>query len=148
MLIDSHRKQVRNYFWWESDIAEEVELARKEMAAKRHSRNTVGVDDPTGSFVVRKNMPLKKVTIFVHGRRVVISNPETWLKVIGDTYALYATQPISQMIRERIRTRKSVEVLSGFMGISRETYFRWENEFIDDAIFMAAKAGLFPEKNF
>ena len=147
MLIDKYLKQTKQYFWLESLIAEEVAITRREQEAKRHSKNPVGVDDPTGGFVVRKNMPLKKVTINVRGRRVTVSDPEAWLKIIHDTYAMYSRQPVAQLVQERIKTRKSVDVLSGFFGISRETYFRWEIEFFNDAVFLAAKAGLYREKN-
>lgn len=148
MLIDRHRKQTKQYFWWESLIAEEVKIKRAEMDARRHAKNPVGVDDPTGDFVVRKNMPLRKVTIYVRGKRVTIRDPEAWLDIISYTYAVYSNQPISQLVRERIKTKKSIDVLSGFIGVSRETYQRWEREFFDDASFLAAKSGLFREKNF
>lgn len=146
MLIDRQRKQMKRYFWWEQYIREEVNLAKAEQRAKRHSKNPVGIDDPTGAFVVRKNMPLRFVTITIRGKRVTIKKPETLLDVIHDTYAEYSRQPIANLIQERIKTKKSVEVLSGFMGISRETYHRWENEFIDDAIYLAARAGFYGEK--
>lgn len=147
MLIDKYRKQVKQYFWMEALIAEEVKITRIEQEAKRHCKNPVGIDDPTGSFVVRKNMPLKKVTINMRGKHTTISNPEAWLKIIHDTYALYSRQPIAQLVQERIKSRKSVDVLSGFFGISRETYFRWEIEFFNDAVLLAAKAGLYRKKN-
>lgn len=147
MLIDRYRKQTKNYFWWEALIAQEVAITRAEMRAKRHAKNLVGIDDPTGDFVVRKKSLLRKVTICVKGKRVTIKWPELWLKVIHDTYAMYSRQPIAQLVQERIKTKKSIEVLSGLMGISRETYIRWENEFFDDATFLAGKMGLCPEKN-
>lgn len=147
MLIDRYRKQVKRYFWWEKLITEEVAITKEEQKAKRHSKTLVGIDDPTGEFVAHKNSRLKKVTITARGKKIVVKNPEDWLTVIHDTYAMYSRQPIANLIQERIKTKKSVEVLSGFMGISRETYHRWENEFFDDAIFLAAKTGLFKEKN-
>lgn len=146
MLIDNHRKQVKRYFRWEKLIAEEVEITRREQEARRHSRNPVGIDDPTGGFVVRKNMPLKRIVIFVNGKRIVITKPEAWLQVIRDTYDLYSRQPIAELVRERLKTNKTIEVLSGCIGVSKETYIRWENEFFDDAVFLAGTAGLYPKK--
>lgn len=146
MLIETYRKPVRQYFWLQNQIEDAIVITRKEMNAKRHAKNRVGIDDPTGDFVERKNMPLRKVYIYVRGKKVRVDWPEAWMKIVHDTYDLYSTQPIAGLVRERIKTKKSVEVLSGFMGISRETYHRWENEFLDDAAFMAAKAGLCDEK--
>lgn len=147
MLIENYRKPVKQYFWWQKLIEDAIVIARKEQKAKRHAKNRVGIDDPTGDFVERKNMPLRNVVIYVRGKKVVIEDPEKWIEIIKATYALYSRQPISGMIRERIETKKTVEVLSGFMGISKETFHRWENEFFDDAAFLAAKAGLYQQKN-
>ena len=148
MLIDRHRKKIKRYFRWEKYIAEEVEITRREQEARRHSRNPVGIDDPTGGFVVRKNMPLKRIVIFVKGKRIVITKPEAWMQVIRDTYELYSRQPIANLVREHIENPdKTIDILSGFMGISPETYKRWETEFFDDAVFLAGVAGLYPKKN-
>lgn len=146
MIIDGYRREVKNYFWWEDAIAKEVALAKADRKARRHSRTLVGIDDPTGEFVVHKNAKIKKVVIVVKGKRIIIRDPERWLEVIHDTYVLYSRQPISNMIQERIKHKKSADVISGLMGISRETYYRWENEFLDDAVFLAGKAGLYNEK--
>lgn len=146
MLIETLRKPVKQYFWWEAKIKAEVIMTKAELAAKRHAKNHVGIDDPTGSFVERKNTRLKRVRIIVNGKKVTVKRPEDWLEVVKKTYDLYSRQPIASVIRERIETKKSVEVLSGFMGISKETYHRWENEFFDDAVVIASNAGLF-QKN-
>lgn len=146
MLIETLRKPVKQYFWWEELIREEVIITKAELRAKRHAKNHVGVDDPTGSFVERKNSKLKRVRIIVNGKRVTIERPEEWLEVVKSTYDLYSRQPIANVIPERIKTKKSIEVLAGFMGISKETYIRWENEFFDDAVVLAAAAGLFEEE--
>lgn len=146
MLIETLRNPIKQYFRWEKLIREEVILTKEELRVKRHAKNHVGVDDPTGSFVERKNSKLKRITIIVNGIRVTILRPEDWLDVVEKTYDLYSRQSIANAIRERIETKKSIEVLAGFMGISRETYIRWENEFYDDAVVFAAAAGLFQEE--
>ena len=147
MLLEYQRKKTREYFAWEKLIPDEVDLTRAELRARRHCRTRVGYDDPTGDFVARKNSRLKRVWIKVNGLRIKIDRPEDWLDVVRATYDLYSRQPIAWLVQERIKTGKSVEVLSGFMGISKETYHKWEREFMDDASFLAAKAGLMDEKN-
>ena len=145
MLKEALRKKVKRYFWWEDKIKAEVKMTKAELEARRHAKNRVGIDDPTGSFVARKNSKLKVIKIYVNGKRVIIEKPEDWLEVVKKTYDLYSRQPIASVVRERIETEKSVEVLSGFMGVSKETYHRWENEFFDDAVLIASNAGLFQE---
>lgn len=143
MLLENYRKPIKQYFWWEKKIREEISMTKRELALKKHGKTSVGIDDPTGAFVVRKNSELKEVVIYINGKRVVVSNPEAWMRVVRETYALYCTHPVAGLIQERINTGKSVDVLSGLLGISNETYHRWEREFFDDANFIAAKAGLY-----
>lgn len=143
MLMEVERKRVRKYFLWEQYIREGIIEEQQRLAASKHCKNSLGYDDPTGGIVARKNSYLRfcKFTL-PNGKRIKLNWPEKWIEVIEQVYAMYGVQPIVGMVQERIRDRKSPDVIADFAGIGRNTYYRWEREFLEDAVLLAAKRGL------
>jgi len=148
MLLDVERKKVRKIFLWEKYICEAVVEARAKNAVSKHCKSTLGYDDPTCGIVVRKNSLVKRVSFYLpNGKRILLINPEKWLLIIQETYALYDGQLIASMIKERAKdNRKSPEVLADFNCIGLNTYYRWEREFLDDAALLAAERGILRQK--
>ena len=135
MLIDKYIKQVETCFRLEKEIQEAI-LEERERRLNKRSRN------PTEDMVVNKIMPVRKVRVSYKQRTLVVEQPEKWLAIIKVIYAAYSNHPICSMVRMRLEDNKSPEVISGVMGISRETYYGWYREFFRDAVFVACSRGL------
>ena len=148
MILDVHRKKVRKYFLWEKYIREgiEEEKARiKAMRDLRHSKTLLGYNDPTGELFVRRNTKLKKCRFTLPGGQVHwLKKPEDWIEIMEQVYEIYGTQPLTKVLRERAKNNKmSPVILANLKGMDRNSYYRMEKEFLDDAIFLAAERGLF-----
>lgn len=128
-----------------------IQLAVDDARARRRPR---GLEDklkpnPTQQDALKKITPLKKVSIYVgkRGYELVIEQPEAWLDVIRETYALYKDSPVGAAMKKHYADRGRVqpEIISGLQGVSRQTFYTWRNEFLSDAALIAAQHGI---KNF
>ena len=130
-----------------------IQMAVDEARACRHPH---GLKDklkpnPTQQDALKGILPLKKVSVYI-GRRsyeLVIEQPEEWLEVIRETYALYKDSPIGHVMHKYYDNYENrhvqPEVISGLQGVSRQTFYAWRNEFLSDAAIIAAQHGI---KNF
>lgn len=104
--------------------------------------------NPTQDEGLKKLIPLKNVNIYVgrRGYELTIEQPEEWLAVIRETYALYKDSPIGAIMCKYYKNfeKRHVqpEVISGLQGVSRQTFYAWRNEFLGDAAIIAAQHGI------
>lgn len=127
-----------------------IQMAVDEARACRHPH---GLKDelkpnPTQQDALKGILPLKKVSVYI-GRRsyeLIIEQPEEWLAVIRETYALYKDSPIGHVMHkyyDKYEDRHvQPEVISGLQGVSRQTFYAWRNEFLSDAAIIAAQHGI------
>lgn len=95
--------------------------------------------DPTVRTAIELLDPVKNV--------MGLDDPETWLRVIEDTWHRYPVDgTIGEAMYRRYRKRESAETTCILLALSRGTYFNWREEFLIYASLTAAKLGVFQKK--
>lgn len=151
MLVKHWQRVAETRFKYQKKIEEAVGEART-------SRRPLGLKDklkpnPTQQDALKELVVLQKVSIHIgrgrHSFELTISQPEEWLAVIRETYALYKDSSIGQVMHKYYENydgrHVQPEVISGLQGVSRQTFYAWRNEFLSDAAIIAAQHGI---KNF
>lgn len=149
MLVKHWQRVAETRFKYEKKIRAAVD-------EKRTSLHPPALKDklkpnPTQEDGLKKLVTLKNISITIGKRdyELVIEQPEEWLAVIRETYALYKDSPIGAVMKKYYndydKNHVRPEVVSGLQGVSRQTFYAWRNEFLTDAAIIAVQCGI---KNF
>lgn len=146
MIVDGYLDHVEIHFKYRKLIQEAINDKRAEQVAKKAiaGRNKKSKTDPTCNQAIKKATPIEKVTIYPKGQNMAITihNPEKWLQVVAETYKNYKNKPIGIAVQEHYDKGLRHEVISGLMGISRQSYWRNRKAFFTDAAFLAVREKL------
>lgn len=106
--------------------------------------------NPTAQLAIKKASRIRKVCFLLpRGGYLTLYKPEQWLDVINNVYGAYDAKHIGVLLHEHFDDGRSLDLLAGFHGISRQSAFDLRRDFLADAAFMAAMQGLLgknPEK--
>jgi hypothetical protein len=98
-----------------------------------------GSADPTARTAIELLEPIKNV--------MGLEDPETWLRVIEDTWYQYPVDGlIGGAMYHRYYLKESAETTCILLCLSRGTYFNWREEFLTYASLTAAQLGVFQKK--
>lgn len=98
-----------------------------------------GSADPTAKTAIALLDPIKNV--------MGLDDPETWLRVIEDTWYQYPVDGlIGGAMYHRYYLKESAETTCILLCLSRGTYFNWREEFLTYASLTAAQLGVFQKK--
>ncbi len=146
MIVDEYLDHVELHFKYRKLILEAIKDKRAELLSKKITagRNKKSKTDPTCNQAIKKVMPIDKVTIYPNGHSIAITikNPEKWMQVVSETYKAYKNKPIGVAVLEHYEKGLRHEVISGLMGISRQSYWRNRKAFFTDAAFLAEREKL------
>ena len=98
---------------------------------------------PTERLAIKKATQLRKVCILLpDGGWLTVHRPEKWVEVINSVYAAYDAKRIDELLHEHFDEGKSLDLLAGLYGISRQTANDYRREFVADTALLAALHGL------
>lgn len=137
---------IEHKFYNYKKIKAAVAEARAEQDAKGgttgggngHSR----VSDPTAAVAIKHATPLACVTIKDGLFDRKIYQPEKWLEIMDYTFEVYGERLEAVMAKRRYWKQETPDFTADNMGIGRMTYYNWRQDFLSQAAYFAAGAGL------
>ena len=137
---------INNYLFYADVLRVAVKEARELQDARGVTTGGCGhavVSDPTAQRAIKHATALKSVLIITPPRgEEYVQNPEGWLRLIDKVYNLYENQLVGKCMKLRYVQHKNPLTIMVIMGISKNTYYRWRDEFINDAAMCAVSSGL------
>lgn len=122
MLLKTYSKTVT----WRLRLRREIAAAVKELGGSKRRPGSVSVS------VRYRGKP----------RKITITRPVDWLEAIDEAYSLCDSDLMRDTLRRIFEDWQSVDVVSAFIGVSRQGCYSWKNELLLDLTIIAARKGL------
>ena len=145
MLMNQWQQIAAIAFKYKKRIQSAVDEAR---VKKKYGLKDELKPNPTQEEALLHAIPVDSVTIRVGSRdyKLTIRHPGEWLQVVEATYSLHSTTPIGDIMKAYYDSYDTYprrpDVISGLKGISRSTFYAWRQEFLSDAVLIAARKGI------